>query len=153
LVANVSNLTNRLIDNKNIDPCILSDEEFKRKIIEEVTPHIDDEVQVIEVVNVEDDTGPFPKIEQQEMKIEQTPQVLKHFENFEQTPEEITEFEKMIGEDRKNELRKLAHHQGLRHETYNLINKQFEREIARYPIKTLQKNNLIISQKIIQEYL
>jgi hypothetical protein len=38
------------------------DDEFKRKLIEEVQT-IDDEVQVIEVVNVEDDTGPFPKIE------------------------------------------------------------------------------------------
>jgi hypothetical protein len=51
LVANVSNLTSRVIDNKNIDPFVASDDEFKRKIMEEVTPHIDDEVQVIEVVN------------------------------------------------------------------------------------------------------
>jgi hypothetical protein len=43
---------------------------------------------VIEVVSLEDDTGPFPKIEQTQMKIEQTPQVTaerKHFENFGQT--------------------------------------------------------------------
>jgi hypothetical protein len=61
LVANISDLTNKLIDNKNIDTHILSDDEFKRK---EVTTHINDDVQV-EVVNVEDDTGPFPKIEQE----------------------------------------------------------------------------------------
>jgi hypothetical protein len=49
---------------------------------------IDDEVQVIELVNVEDDTGPFPKIEQEEMKIDQTPQIIEemeHYENFELT--------------------------------------------------------------------
>jgi hypothetical protein len=49
-------------------------------------PPIDDEVQVIEVVNVEDDTGSFPKIEQEEMKLEQTPQVteeMEYYENFE----------------------------------------------------------------------
>jgi hypothetical protein len=83
-------------------------------------------MQVIEAVNVEDDTGPFPKIEQEEMKIEQTPQVteeMEHYENFEQSPEEIAEGEMMTREDRKNELRKLAHNQGLRHETYYLINK------------------------------
>jgi putative heme iron utilization protein len=53
------------------------------------------------------------------MKIEQTPQIseqMEHFENFGQTPE-VAELEVMIREDRKNELRKLAHNQGLRHET------------------------------------
>jgi alkyl hydroperoxide reductase subunit AhpF len=78
LVANVSNLTSQLIDNKNIDPYILSDEEFKRKLTKEVTTPIDDyDVQVVEVVNVEDDTGPFSKIEQEEMKIESISQVTK----------------------------------------------------------------------------
>jgi hypothetical protein len=74
LVANVSNLTIQLMDNKNIDPFAGSDDEFKRKILEEVTPHINDEVQIIEVVNVENDTGPFPKIEHEEIIIiNQTP--------------------------------------------------------------------------------
>jgi predicted RND superfamily exporter protein len=74
------------------------------------------------------------------MKIEQTPQVtteMKHFENFGQTTEETTELEMMIREDRKSELRKLAHNAGLRHETYNLINKQFKREIARHSTKNI----------------
>jgi hypothetical protein len=118
---------NWLIDNKNIDPYILSDEEFKRKTIENATTHTDDDVQPIEVVNVENDTGPFPKIEQEDLEIEQTPQIteeMEYYENFEQSPEEIAEAERMIREDRKNELRKLAHNQGLRHETYYLINKQ-----------------------------
>jgi hypothetical protein len=59
-------------------------------------------VQVIEIVNIEDDTGAFPKIEQEEIKIEQTPQVteeMEHYENFEQSPEEIAEIELMIRED------------------------------------------------------
>jgi hypothetical protein len=72
LIANVSNLVGWLYDDEGIDPINTSDEEFKRKIIEDVTTNIDD-VQVVEVVNVEDDTGPFSKIEQEEMKIEQTP--------------------------------------------------------------------------------
>jgi hypothetical protein len=33
---------------------------------------------------------------------------MEHYENFEQTPDEIAETEKMIREDWKNELRKLA---------------------------------------------
>jgi hypothetical protein len=86
-VVNVSNLTNKLTDNKNIDP---SDDEFKRKIIDYVLhPPINDKVQVIEVVNLEDDTGTFPKIEQEEMKIDQTPQVteeMEYYENFELSP-------------------------------------------------------------------
>jgi hypothetical protein len=52
----------------------------------------------IEIVNVEDDTGPFPKIEKAEMKIEQTLQItteMEHYENFEQSPEEIAETEMM----------------------------------------------------------
>jgi hypothetical protein len=60
------------------------------------------------------------------MKLEQTPQVteeMEHYQNFEQSPEEIAETELMIREDRKNELRRLAHNAGLRHEMYYLINK------------------------------
>jgi hypothetical protein len=62
---------------------------------------------------------------------------MEYYENFEQSPEEIAEAERMIREDRQNELRKLAHNQGLRHETYYLINKQFEKEIARDPPKNI----------------
>jgi hypothetical protein len=51
---------------------------------------------------------------------------MEHYENFEQSPEEIAEAEMMIREDRMNELRRLAHRAGLRHETYYLINKQFK---------------------------
>jgi hypothetical protein len=43
----------------------------------------------------------------------------------------------MIREDRKNELRMLAFNQHLHHETYYLINKQFEREIERHPPKNI----------------
>jgi hypothetical protein len=75
LIANVSNLVGWLYDNENIGPINQTDDEFKRKIIEEVTVNVDDEVQVIEIVNVEDDIGPFPKIEQEEIKIDQTPQI------------------------------------------------------------------------------
>jgi hypothetical protein len=60
-------------------------------------------VQVIEVVNVEDDTGAFPKIEQEEMKIEQTPQIteeMEHYEIFELSPEEIAETELMIRKEK-----------------------------------------------------
>jgi hypothetical protein len=129
----------------------MNDDEFKRKIIEHVTTNEDDsgagstsgrDVQVIEVVNVEDDTGPFPKIEHEEMKIDQTPQIteeLEYYENFEQSPEEIAETELMIREDRKEELKKLAYNQGLRHETYYLINKQFKREIAQHPPKNVDE--------------
>jgi hypothetical protein len=76
------------------------------------------------VVKVEDDTRPFPKIEQKEMKIKSIPQVteeMEYYENFEQSLEEIAEAEMMIRKNRKNELKKLAHNQGLRHETYYLI--------------------------------
>jgi hypothetical protein len=78
------------------------------------------------------------------MKIEQTPQIteeMEHYGNFELSPEEIAEAEKMIREDRKNELRKLEHNAGLRHETYYLINKQFEREIERHPPKDLAEHH------------
>jgi hypothetical protein len=112
-----------------------------------VTTNIDDEVQVIEVINVEDDTRPFPKIEKEEIKVEQTPQIteeMEHYENFEQSPEEIAETELMIREDRKEELKELAYNQGLKHKTYYLINKQFEREIARHPPKN-------VAEKIFEE--
>jgi hypothetical protein len=75
---------------------------------------------------------------------------MKHYENFEQSPEEIAETELMIREDRKEKLKKLAYNQGLRHETYYLTNKQFEREIARHPPKNVEEKLLIINQKIIQ---
>jgi hypothetical protein len=128
------------MDNKNIDPFAGSDDEFKRKIIEEATPQINDEVQIIEVVNVEDDTGLFPKIEHEEIEIEQTPQVtpeMEHYENFEQSPEEIEEAEMMIRKDRKNKLRKLAFNEYLQQETFYLINKQFEKETAQHPPKNV----------------
>jgi hypothetical protein len=62
---------------------------------------------------------------------------MEHYENFEQTPEERADFEKMVREDRKNELRKLGFNERLHQETYNLINKQFEREIAQHPTKNI----------------
>jgi hypothetical protein len=96
----IANITRRLIDNKNTDPFVGPNEEFKRKIIEEVQTV--DDVQVVEVVNVEDDTGPFPKTEQEDVKIEPTLQVteeMQHCEIFEQSPEEIVETELMIRED------------------------------------------------------
>jgi hypothetical protein len=61
-VANVSNLTHKVMYNKNIDPFVGTDDEFKRRIIEDVITNIDD-VQVVEVVNVESDIGSFSKIE------------------------------------------------------------------------------------------
>jgi hypothetical protein len=62
---------------------------------------------------------------------------MEHYENFEQTPEERADFEKMVREDRKNELRKLAFNKHLHQETYYLINKQFEKEIERHPTKNV----------------
>jgi hypothetical protein len=119
----------------------MSNEEFKRKIIDVVSD--EEDVQVIEVVNVEDDTGPFPKIKQEKIKIEQTPQVteeMEHYEKFELSLEETAETELMIRK-RKNELKRLAYNQGLRHETYYLINKQFEKEIARHPPKNINEKH------------
>jgi hypothetical protein len=78
--------------------------------------------------------------------MEQTPQItpeMEYYENFEQSPEEMAEAEMMIKEDRKNELRRLAHLAGLRHETYYLINKQFEKEIARHPLKDVTERHFI----------
>jgi hypothetical protein len=56
-----------------------TDDEFRRKIIDYVLrpPIEDEEIQIIEVVNVEDDRGPFPRIQQEEMIIDQTPQIMK----------------------------------------------------------------------------
>jgi hypothetical protein len=51
----------------------MSNEEFKRTKIDNVS--IEEDAQIIEAVNIEDDTGPFPKIEHEEMKIDQTPQI------------------------------------------------------------------------------
>jgi hypothetical protein len=65
----------------------------------------------------------------------------EHYENFDQTPDEIVETEMMIREDRKTELRMLAFNQGLRHESYYLINKQFESE-QQHPPKNIEENNL-----------
>jgi hypothetical protein len=45
----------------------------------------------------------------------------------------------MIRKNRKNELKRLAYNQGLRHETYYLINKQFERELLQYPPKNINE--------------
>jgi hypothetical protein len=81
------------------------------------------------------------------MKIEPTQQIteeMEHYENFELSPEKTAEAEKMIREDRKNELRKLAFNKHLHQETYYLINKQFEREIKKHPpenIAELHFNN------------
>jgi hypothetical protein len=47
----------------------------------------------------------------------------------------------MIREDRKNELRKLAHNQRLKHEIYYFINKQFKREITRHPPKNINERH------------
>jgi hypothetical protein len=58
----------------------------------------------------------------------------EHYENFNQTQDEFVQTE-MIREDRKAELRMFAFNQGLRYETYNLINRQFERELQRHPPK------------------
>jgi hypothetical protein len=74
------------------------------------------------------------------MKIDQTPQVteeIEYYEKFELSPDEIAKAERMIREDRKNELRKLAFSKHLHQETYYLINKQFEREIERHPPKNI----------------
>jgi hypothetical protein len=116
----------------------MSNEEFKRIIIDNIS--IKEDMQIIEVVNIEDDTGPFPKIEHEEIKIDQTPQIteeMEHYENFEQSPEKIAETELMIRKDRKEELKKLAYNQGLKHETIYLINTQFEKEIERHPPKDI----------------
>jgi hypothetical protein len=56
----------------------------------------------------------------------------------------------MIREDRKNELRKLAYNQGLRQETYHLLNKQLEKELTHLPPKDIEEE---INQKITQKFL
>jgi hypothetical protein len=62
---------------------------------------------------------------------------MEHYENFEQSPEEIVEIELMIREDRKEELKKFVYNQGLKHEIYYFLNKQFEKEIERHPFKDI----------------
>jgi hypothetical protein len=47
----------------------------------------------------------------------------------------MAETERMIREDRKNELRKLAYNRGLKQETYYLINRQFGKQITLHPQK------------------
>jgi hypothetical protein len=66
---------------------------------------------------------------------------MEYYENFELSPEEIAEAERMIREDRKNELKKFVHNTNLRHETYYLINKQFEKEIERHPPKNINERH------------
>jgi hypothetical protein len=39
-----------------------------KKLIKKITSHID--VQSLEIINLKDDTEPFPKTEQPEMKVE-----------------------------------------------------------------------------------
>jgi hypothetical protein len=74
------------------------------------------------------------------IKIEQKLVNLPEMEKVElSTPEEIAEEERMIKEDRKNELRKLADNQRLHQETYYLINKQFEKETTLHPPKNISE--------------
>jgi hypothetical protein len=51
----------------------------------------------------------------------------EHYENSGPTPEEIDESEKMVKEDRKNELRRLVFNQHLNQETYYLMNKLWKK--------------------------
>jgi hypothetical protein len=53
----------------DINPFVSSDEEFKEKIIKKFTTNYDYDVQPIEIINTEDDTGEFPKEERVEPKI------------------------------------------------------------------------------------
>jgi predicted nucleic acid-binding protein len=66
---------------------------------------------------------------------------MENYENFQQTPEERTDFEKMIRQDRKNELRKLTLNKHLYQETYCLINKQFEKEISQHLPKNIAERH------------
>jgi hypothetical protein len=58
-------------------------------------------------------------------------------------------------ECRKTELRMLAFNLGLRHETYYLINEQFERKLQRHPPKNIEEKIFEDKpeQKIIQTFL
>jgi hypothetical protein len=56
-----------------------------------------------------------------------------------QSAEEIAEIEKIIREDRKNELRKLAYNNGFKQETYYLINRQFKKQITLHPPKYISE--------------
>jgi hypothetical protein len=145
------------LDDNDIDSFNINTEEFKNQIIKDITEIGD--VQVIELVNVEDDTGDFPKGEQKELKTESTPQLPKrdkHYENSDHTttPEEIAKTEMRIREDTKNELRRFSFDQGLKQETY-LINKQFETEILHHPPKNVEEKVFDNKQtkKIIQKFL
>jgi hypothetical protein len=68
-----------------------------------------------------------------------SPELSKIEKNVQQSPEEIAESEKMIREDRKNELRKLACNHGLKQATYYLINRQFEKQITLHPPKYISE--------------
>jgi hypothetical protein len=118
-----------------------TNEEFKNKIIEYFTEQIEEENnESIEIIRIKDDSGDFPKEEHIESRIDPTPQILdEHYEKFDQTPDEIVQTELMIREDRKTELRMLAFNQGLRRETYYLINKHFERKLLQHPPKNIEE--------------
>jgi hypothetical protein len=89
-------LTGWLFDDDNIDPFNSSEEEFRNEVNNSFTDGFNN-VQPIEIINVEDNTGNFPRQEQVEAKMESTSQTIdKHYENSEPTPEEITEYEGMI---------------------------------------------------------
>jgi hypothetical protein len=99
-------------------------------------------VQEPEVIVLQDTYDVYLKVEKKEKEIDRTSQInikAEHYENFGPTLKEITETEKMIREDRKNELKKLAFNQHLYQETYYLMNKQFEREINNNPPKDIEK--------------
>jgi hypothetical protein len=112
-IPNVGTLTSWIFDYEpDVDPFISSDEEFTNQIIRKLIEEVVDDVQPVEIINIEDDTGKFPKEERVEPKIESIPQIteeMEYYENSGPTTEEIVESEMMIREDRKNELRKLAY--------------------------------------------
>jgi hypothetical protein len=82
------------------------------------------------------------------MKIEQTPQVtaeMEHFENFERTPEERANYEMMVREDRKNELRNFSIIGKLKH---------LKSSFSSYLIANISKLvNQIIDNKNINPFL
>jgi hypothetical protein len=120
----------------------MNDDEFRHKIFEFVVEevNVNDPIELdgnpIEIVNINDDTSNFPREtdslvelkDELSQKIEEKSQDLKEIEKVQlSSPEEIAETEKIIREDRKNELRKLAYNHELKQETYYLINRQFEK--------------------------
>jgi hypothetical protein len=135
-IPNVATLTSWIFEYEpDVDPFISYDEEFRNQIIRKLTEEVVDDVQPVEIINTEDDTGEFPREERVESKIESIPQIteeVEYYENSGPTEEEIVESEMMIREDRMNELRKL---QGLQQQIYYLINKQLEKELTLYPPK------------------